>query len=482
MGAYFAKGGRMSANVVDLDKLRQINAASESSADAETVGVSEDVLAERFTERHRDNLRYVAAWDRWMVWGGQAWHKDERKRVFDLARKICRDVLGERLNNEAMTEAQERTLRQRLGSAATIWAIVKLAATSPVHALLPSDLDPDPWALNTPGGLVDLKSGATRPHDPTALCTKITSAAPAGSCPLFLRVLERALPDAEVRGYVQRIAGYALTGLSREHVLSFWFGSGRNSKGTIAHAVRRALGDYGLEVPAELLTESHNERHPCELAVLHGARFVIGSEIDTGKRWNESRLKRLTGGDPISARFIGKDPFEFEPSHTLVILANNKPGLRAVDEAMRARLHLVPFDVVIPEGERDTALSEKLAAEYGGILAWALEGCLEWQKQGLAPPEAIRAASRNYLDGEDNIGAWLTECCDRTGVIKLTAAHKNYRDWTERSGVPPLGRNAFGDQLATHGVTRQTNPRSGVIEFHGLSMKPAEVSYGSHRE
>jgi putative DNA primase/helicase len=217
--------------------------------------------------------------------------------------------------------------------------------------------------------------------------------------------------------------------------------------------------------------ESHNDRHPTEIAVLRGARFIAASEIDTGRKWNESRLKRLTGGDPISARYIGKDLFEFEPTHTLVIVGNQKPGLRSVDEAMRARMHLVDFAVTVPVEERDLELPEKLKAEYGGILAWALVGCREWQKTGLKPPAEVLAATSEYLDGEDSIANWISECCLKEGVIALSVAHKSYRDWCEKNAAPMLGRNTFADQLEMHGYNRPRDDKGKrSVQFLGLSL------------
>ncbi len=447
--------------------------ASIAVAVAEPVGLSDDELALRFTERHSDDLRYVAAWDRWLIWDGRRFAFDERRRVFDMARSLCRDVLAEHLADPAGSDAQRRALRGRLGSAATIWSLVKLAGSDPRHAVSPDQLDADPWSLNTPAGIVDLRTGQMRAHDQAELHTKVTAAAPGGECPLFLATLERAQPDPLTREYIQRLFGYGLTGSSREHVAPMWHGCGRNLKGTLAHAFRRAMGDYGLEIAAETLMESNHDRHPTELAVLRGARFVVGSEVDAGRRWNESRLKRLTGGDPISARYIGKDLFEFEPSHTLLIVGNSKPGLRQVDEAIRARLHLVEFGVTIPEAERDTGMPEKLVAEYGGILAWALIGCLDWQTMGLQPPDAVRASTNAYLAGEDMIEAWVAECCRRQGQITLTAAHKAYREWCDSTGAPILGRNAFGDQLEVKGFKRGAVSRSGQPIFTGLSLPVA---------
>jgi putative DNA primase/helicase len=260
-------------------------------------------------------------------------------------------------------------------------------------------------------------------------------------------------------------------------VLPFFYGTGRNGKSVIANALRRALGDYAVEIAPDVLMESHHEQHPTHVAVLRGARFVVASEIDSGRRWNESRLKRLTGGDPISARYMRGDLFEFEPTHTLLIVGNQKPGLRVVDEAMRSRMHLIGFNVTIPEAERDPRLPEALESEYGGILAWALEGCLAWQRRGLAPPAAVRAATEAYLEGEDSIRQWVAECCRPAGQLTLSAAHHNYRGWCEQNAVPALGRNSFGDQLEAHGY-RRTEIRRRVWVFNGLSLPVhGEVRY-----
>jgi putative DNA primase/helicase len=349
-----------------------------------------------------------------------------------------------------------------------VYSVVKLAGTDPRHAVSVDQLDADPWALNTPGGTLDLHTGKMRPHNPDDLHTKVTAATPGGDYSLFRSVLLTAQPDETMRSYIQRLFGYGMTGSAREHVLPFWWGGGSNAKGTLAHAMRRALGDYGLEIAAETMMESHSERHPTETAVLRGARLVVASEIDSGRRWNESRLKRLTGGDPISARYIGKDLFEFEPSHTLVIIGNAKPGLRSVDEAIRRRMHLVEFNVTI--SEPDTTIPERLQTEYGGILAWALEGCLDWQEGGLQPPPPVTAATTAYLLGEDMIQVWLEECCLPSGQVTLSAAHASYRDWCERNGGVVVGRNTFGDQLVARGFKRDRESRSGKPVFSGISL------------
>lgn len=449
-------------------------ALAELDALAEPIGsLTEDQIAKQFTDIYGNELRYVAEWGKWLRWDGRVWRVDTTLSVMDLARGVCREAAEATAAIGDLTPAAAARLRARIRSAASIWAVARIASTDPRHAVTVDQLDANEWELNTPGGVLDLRTGAMNPHDPRKLHTKIAAVAPGGDCPLWDALLERVLPDPAVRDYLQRLAGYALTGSSREHVLPFGYGSGANGKGTIFHALRAVLGDYGLEIPSETLMESAHDRHLTELAVLRGARLVIGSEVDSGRRWNESRLKRLTGGDPIAARYIARDMFEFLPSHTLVIVGNHKPGLRAVDEAIRRRIHLVNFAVTIPEGERDPELPERLKAEYPGILLWALAGCLEWQERGLSPPDSIRMATAEYLTAEDSIAGWIAECCERTGTVTLKAAHASYVAWCESNASQPLGRNTFADQLEARGFPKGMDARGKSAAFNGLSLPVA---------
>jgi len=463
------------SRTVTADLANAVNAPAPPRAESADHGLalSDDELTRRFTERHGDAFRHVATLGRWYRWTGKHWRVDDSMLVYDAARASCRLDLGYALAGEP-TDAQARALRGRLGSAATIAAVVRLASADRRHAATTDALDANPWLLNTPGGTLDLRTGLMRPHDPADLITKLCAAIPAPECPTFLRTLERAVPDAEMRQYLQRLVGYLMTGIVRDHIVVLVYGPGGNGKSAIFNAIRHALGDYAITLGAEVLMESHNDRHPTEIAVLRGARMALCSEVDSGRRWNEARVKRLSGGDPITARLIARDPFEFLPTHKLVLLANAKPGLRVVDEAIRRRIHLVELGVTIPEAERDPELPEKLKAEAGGIITWALAGCADWQSGGLRPPQAILDATDRYLDREDAVAEWMRDCCRPLGTISLSAAHASFRSWAESNGIPPVGRNTFGDQLEAHGIER-VEVRRRVWMFNGLSiMQPGE--------
>ena len=234
-----------------------------------------------------------------------------------------------------------------------------------------------------PDAIMDLKTGRHRASSPGDYCTKQTTVSAGGECPLWDAFLKRVTnDDAELAAFLQRICGYCLTGSTKEHALFFLHGTGANGKSVFIDTVAGILGDYHRTAPIETFTASPTDRHPTDIASLRGARLVTAVETEEGRRWDESKIKALTGGDMIAARFMRQDFFEYRPQFKLVIAGNHKPGLRSVDEAIRRRFHLIPFNVTIPEGERDLELAEKLRAEWPGILAWMIEGCLDWQRQG----------------------------------------------------------------------------------------------------
>jgi putative DNA primase/helicase len=276
--------------------------------------------------------------------------------------------------------------------------------------------------------------------------TKITAAGPGGDCPQWLQFLDRVTGgDSELRAFLQRMIGYCLTGVTRDHALFFLYGTGANGKSVFLSTISELLGDYARTAAPSSFTASAIEQHPTDLAGLRGARFVMAVETEDGARWAESKIKSLTGGDKVTARFMRGDYFEFIPEFKLVIAGNHKPGLRSVDEAIRRRLNLVPFTVTIPKDERDSRLSEKLRSEFSGILKWALQGCLDWQRRGLSAPSAVRAATEEYLAAEDAIGRWLEERCTRNKGDWATSSDlfSDWKAWCSRPANTKDHRSDF---------------------------------------
>jgi putative DNA primase/helicase len=333
--------------------------------------------------------------------------------------------------------------------------------------------------LNTPGGIVDLRTGKLRPAIQEDYCTKISAVAPAGDCPQWLAFLSRITNgDQELQSFMQRMAGYALTGLTREHALFFLYGTGGNGKGVFLRAISGVMGDYAKTAPVETFIDSKSQNHPTDVAGLQGARLVTAIETEEGRRWAESKLKNLTGGDKIAARFMRQNFFEFVPQFKLVVAGNHKPGLRSVDEAIRRRLNLIPFTVTIAPEERDGELDDKLRAEWGGILQWAIDGCLEWQRTGLGAPETVTAATGAYLAEEDTIARWIEDCCEvkRTLWTPATALFDSWRRWAESNQEPAGSQKKFSQALESHGfvserrrVQAAKNPLRG---FLGICIVP----------
>jgi putative DNA primase/helicase len=260
-----------------------------------------------------------------------------------------------------------------------------------------------------------------------------------------------------------------LTGSTREHALFFFYGPGGNGKGVFLNTLSAILADYAAVAPMEAFIATQGERHPTDLAGLRGARLVASQETEEGRRWAESKIKALTGGDPITARFMRQDFFTYQPAFKLVIAGNHKPGLRGVDEAIRRRFHLVPFMVKIAKPDRD--LPEKLKAEWPGILRWMIEGCLAWQRDGLAAPASVRSATEAYLNEEDAIGRWIEECCD-VGPNNFQSSGglwESWQRWASAANEHVGSQKRLGMALETHGYRADRHQKTRG--FWGLVLK-----------
>ncbi|CAJ0878220.1 phage/plasmid primase, P4 family [Ralstonia mannitolilytica] len=438
----------------------------------ESVWGTEDALALAFTRRYHRDWRYVAAWGRWLVWDGRRWRNEETLAATDLIRGVCR---------HAALQADNPKLAAKLATSGTVGGVERLARADRRHAATTAEWDADPWLLNTPGGVVDLRTGRLRPHDRADRMTKITTATPAGDCPTWRRFLAEVTgDDADLQAYLQRVSGYCLTGSTQEHALFFLYGTGANGKSVFVNTLATILGDYAASAPMDTFMETRSDRHPTDMASLRGARFVASIETEQGRRWAESKVKSLTGGDKISARFMRQDFFEFWPQFKLFVAGNHKPAIRNVDEAMKRRLHLIPFTITVPPERRDKHLQQKLLAERDGILAWALEGCLAWQRLGrLDPPPQVVAATEEYFEAEDALGRWLEERCVREANAKSLTAElfTDWKQWAEAAGEFVGSQRRFSDLLITRGVEKWRNA-AGIRGFRGVGLKhPMQPAY-----
>lgn len=438
---------------------------------------SEDNIALVFSQHYADDLRYVHPWGRWLHWDGTRWAMEETLAVFDMARKVCRYAGNSASNDSELSPKQVDAIRNRMGLASVVAAVERYAKADRRHAATVSQWDADEWALNTPAGVVDLRTGSITAGARNAHMTKITHASPGGACPTWIKFLETSTNgDYELIRFLQRMCGYSLTGSTREHALFFVYGAGGNGKGTFLNTFQWIIGDYAKAAPADMFTERKNEAHTTELARLMGARLVTAQETEEGKRWAEAKIKMMTGGDTITARFMRQDDFEYVPQFKLVMTGNHKPGLRNVDEAIKRRLHLIPFTVNIPADRRDKTLADRLRAEAGGILQWAIEGCLEWQKTGLQPPEAVRAATDEYLEQQDVLGLWLEECCEQVGGFSTGrgALYKSFKAWAEAAGEYVVPQKRWVASMDTRGFGSRVS--RGMPQVVGIRLIDRENS------
>jgi putative DNA primase/helicase len=468
-----AEAERLGIRVDTLDALvANARRAAEFGADADPdrpPAFTDEALALHFSEQHKDRLRYVAAWGRWLIWDGAVWRFDDTMQAFDFARTICR---------QAAAECNEPRVAAAVASAKTVAAVERLAKADRRHAATVDQWDNDPWLLNTPAGVIDVCTGKVRKHNAADHMTKITAVAPGGDCPLWLRFLARITAcDQELQAFLQRVAGYALTGSTREHALFFGYGTGANGKGTFLNALTGILGGYAVAATTETFTASQSDRHPTDLAMLRGARLVTAQETEEGRRWAESRIKALTGGDPITARFMRQDFFTYVPQFKLFIAGNHKPGLRNVDEAIRRRFNLIPFEVRIPSEERDHDLPEKLRAEWPGILRWMICGCSAWQTEELSPPAAVTNATDDYLQAEDSLSLWIGERCKKIGYgnTEVSRLFADWRQWAQAAGEDAGSQKRFSQAMEARGFAK-VRTSAGRMAFGGIALDDVQPS------
>ena len=442
------------------------------------IALSDDAIAEHIASQHGRNWRYVKPWGRWYQWDGDGWREDQKDAAHRLCLEATREVAGWR-----SAQALSQDGKRKLNSRRTAGAIKDNLGAHPLCAASIEQWDKDPWLLGCPGGVLDLMAGKMIEPEQEQYITKRCAVAPKSGAPtLWLEFLKTVTAeDDSLIAYLQRFAGYALTGETAEHALVFLHGSGANGKTVFLHTLSGIMGDYAVAAGIETFTEQKQEHHSTEIARLRGARLVVTEETEQAGHWAEGRIKRLTGGGKIAAHFMRADDFEFTPQFKLLIAGNHKPALRSVDEAIRRRFHLVPFAVTIPQEQRDTQLFEKLRAEWSQILNWMVEGCLAWRDAGLGMPESIQEASAEYLKDEDTLIQWIDECCERDPAARSesSVAYRNYLTWCERSGEHSWSRKRWVNGLEERGFKRVRTATQRMIS--GFSLKLNEPPQGDSR-
>jgi putative DNA primase/helicase len=437
-------------------------------------------MAERFIADHADALRHVHGIG-WHEWDGARWLADEKRVDIDCAVETVKNSLRD-LEDMAGDERDDlyKDIRKS-ESASGLEGMVKIASARPPMSVASKQLDADAYLFNTPDGTVNLLTGDITDCSRGDLITKVAGAGldddseeSDGGAGEWESFLERILPDEEVRAFVQRFFGYAMLGKVTEHVMPIFTGSGANGKGTLRDALMSAFGDYAIEVDPAILMESRHERHGAFKMRLRGARLTFCSETEKGKRFAESTMKRLTGGDPIEANLMHKNPITFDPSHSLIMLTNHLPAVSGDDPAVWRRILVVPFDVVIPEGERDGGLPDRLKKAAPAVLGWVYDGWLEYQKQGLNPPEIIRVRTQEYQASSDVLGRFLDERTIATphGVVAARELFNAWTAWCHRSREEAGTEKGFAESLGNRGFAKKRTSAGQV--YQGLIIAAAD--------
>jgi len=413
--------------------------------------------AQRFARLHGDSVRYVHETGRWFIWDGKRWAEDTHGQALRLAMEIPREVYRQ-ANAEHDTAGRKALVAHGLRSESGKCIREALALARSIEPIPVSydAFDTHPWALNAQNGTVNLRPGERYEHDPDDMCSKICGASyfEAAKAPLWQECLEMWFPDPDLRDYIQRAVGYSLIGESLEEVVFILWGPGENGKTKFLETIKAALGDYAMNTPAETLIASRSGSGISnDVARLKGARFVSASESDENRRLNEAKVKALTGGDTITARFMRAEFFEFKPVFTLWLSTNHKPVVTGQDEGIWRRIRLIPFTQKIPKAKRNSKLSEALGKELDGVLAWAVEGAIRYQVFGLEPPSVVSDATAEYRRESDTFGDFLESCCeiDETAVVTTKALYTAYTDWCERENEPVLTGTMFGKKVTERG-------------------------------
>ncbi len=428
-------------------KVNGSSALAPEPEERRNAGLTDVGNAHLLVAEHAHHVRYVPERGRWLSWSGHHWVWDDAGVVIEYAKQT---VLALDTADENVWKHQKRSLSRR-----AIEAMVALARTDPGICVHFTDLDAQPYALCTPTGVVDLRTGKTSPPRPEDLHTRSTRLASDPDCPTprWTAFLEQTFGgDGELIGFVQRLAGYSASGIVSRHVLPFLHGPGGNGKSVFLDVLRMLLGDYAGAAPAKFLMAGQ-QQHETEVARLAGLRLVICSEVNQDDRFDEAKTKLLTGGDALTARFMRQDHFTFEPTHHLWLMGNHQPKVSGGGESFWRRLRMVPFTYTVPDDAKVEGLAQILVDQEGpGILAWIVAGAV-LSRQGLKEPEIVMAATRTYASEEDALARFLADRVHlgggRLARVDTADLRRSYEEWCRDEGEKPAPPQVLGRELRT---------------------------------
>lgn len=432
---------------------------------------------ERFVDRYGQKIRFFGEQGYWLVWDGTRWKVDAQGIE---TQTFAEDSVQAILEMEDATNSKE--VRKHYKSSATytkIKAFLALAQKDSRLNVKAESLDRDPMLLCCKNGTLDLVTGKLREFAPSDMITKMCDTVydPLCPTPLFTKfVNEIVCGDMELLNYIQKTLGYCLTGKTSEQELYFWSGQGSNGKSTLLSIMAAAMGEHAKHTRSKTFAKKSSSAVENDLAALCGARMVIASELDAGTVFSDSTIKSLTGDETISTRFLFKEYFEYLPTFKIIIAANHKPVIYDTTYAMWRRIRVVPFSFTASEDEKDIYLKDKIIArELPGVLAWAVEGCMKYQKEGLTPPQCVIEATEKFRKESNPLEQFVEDCCVVGGdksVYNMTLRNF-YADWCKAMSCSPIAQGKFTEALEAMGLEKRRDGIHGEYVWHGVGLKNA---------
>ena len=449
-------------------------------SDAELKSYGQLRMAYWLARVHGDRLLYAHDLRQWHVWDGTRWAPDTKHAAGQYAIDCLHDAL-----DASMTDPDLRQTVRMCQTANAVEGILRLAESMPEFAVTSEDLDQDPYLVNVANGTVDLHTMELRPHDPADRLTKVTRGEwhPERVGTVETRwdtFLAQVLPDEDVRRYFQAFVGLSLCGAAREQIFTIATGKGANGKGVAYNAILHALADYGHAAESTLFMQSRgnaNSASPAMFALM-GKRFVVVSETERDQPLATALMKSLTGGDPITARALHRMPVTFAPTFTPLMVTNYLPKIDGTDPAAWRRIRVIPFDVVVPEAERDPELGAKLEAqeEADAVLGWALDGWTDYAANGMPKAEAVMQATDAYRRESDTVARFIADRCVVQSAARatLTDLYAEYEVWSREDGADALHKRQFSEQVEGLGFEKRRG--SAGMQFRGLGIAVEETA------
>jgi putative DNA primase/helicase len=445
-------GGRLDAIMADAPEL--------------VPGFTEDAVGRAFAGEQDGALAFDHSQQVWYVWDGARWAADKTGLAFDRAREFAR-----RASRSALATEKEKAAMGRISFIRAVDGFARADQRLAVHQGM---WDADPWLMGVPNGVVDLRTGKMRRAQPAEWISRQCAVAPSSKPPaMWLAFLDDATRgDEEAQAFLQRLAGYFLTGDVTEEMLAFLYGPGGNGKGVFVSTITGIMADYAVAMPMDAFTAEARMPQEYYRAQMAGARLVTASETEAGRTWAESQIKELTGNEaPVSARHPYGRPFTYRPQFKLMFVGNHAPRLKGRSQAMERRLRIVPFEH--EPANRDSSLKDKMRAEWPQILGWMLQGCMTWQAERLGTAKAIAAASSAYFEQQDGFGQWMAERCILDAALQTRpgALYSDFKAWCQGNGMQAPSNAEFAETVGRTKGLRRTKVM-GTFWIKGVGIKP----------